>query len=143
MQVLTGFTALLVAQAGGELLGRLLQSTLQWSLPGPVLGMLIILLALALPSGRFIAEPVSQAAEPLMTHLSLLFIPVGVGVIVHLSLIATHGWRLAVVLMVSTLIGLLTTAWVLHKLWPQQSAPPTPPMSPASPSSSAATGDAA
>lgn len=140
MQVLTGFTTLLVAQAGGELLGRLMQSSLQWSLPGPVLGMLIILSALALPSGRFIAEPVSQAAEPLMTHLSLLFIPVGVGVIVHLSLIATHGWRLAVVLIVSTLIGLLATAWVLHKLWPQ---PPTPPSSPSSPSNSAATGDAA
>jgi holin-like protein len=140
MQVLTGFTALLVAQAGGELLGRLMQSSLQWSLPGPVLGMLIILLALALPSGRFIAEPVSQAAEPLMTHLSLLFIPVGVGVIVHLSLIAAHGWRLAVVLIVSTMIGLLTTAWVLHKLWPQQ---PTPPVPPSSPSNSAATGDAA
>ncbi len=120
MQVLTGFTALLVAQAGGELLSRLMQSTLQWTLPGPVLGMLIVLAALALPtSGRWISEPVSKAAEPLMTHLSLLFIPVGVGVIVHLSLIAAYGWRLAVVLVFSTLIGLLTTAWVLHKLWPQ------------------------
>ncbi len=126
MQVLTGFTALLVAQAGGELLSRFMQSTLQWTLPGPVLGMLIILAALALPSGRFIAEPVSQAAEPLMTHLSLLFIPVGVGVIVHLSLIAAYGWRLAVVLILSTLIGLLTTAWVLHKLWPQSTQPAQP-----------------
>jgi holin-like protein len=123
MQVLTGFTLLLVAQAGGELLSRFLQSSLQWTLPGPVLGMLIILAALALPSGRFIAQAVSQAAEPLMTHLSLLFIPVGVGVIVHLSLITTYGWRLAVVLIFSTLIGLLITAWVLHKLWPQQLTP--------------------
>ena len=110
MQVLTGFTTLLVAQAGGELLSRFLQSSLQWTLPGPVLGMLVVLAALALPSGRWIAQPVSQAAEPLMTHLSLLFIPVGVGVIVHIF---------------STLIGLLTTAWVLHKLWPEQSLPPS------------------
>jgi holin-like protein len=129
MQVLTGFTALLVAQVGGELLSRFLQSSLQWTLPGPVLGMLIILAALALPIiGQRIAQPVSEAAEPLMTHLSLLFIPVGVGVIVHLSLIATYGWRLAVVLILSTLIGLLTTAWVLHKLWPAQPAPPAEPV---------------
>jgi holin-like protein len=127
MQVLTGFTALLVAQAGGELLSRGLQTSLQWTLPGPVLGMLIILAALALPSGRWIAQPVSQAAEPLMTHLSLLFVPVGVGVIVHLSLITVHGWRLAAVLVLSTMIGLLTTAWVLHKLWPKPTSTLTSP----------------
>lgn len=120
MKVLTGFTCLLVAQACGELLSRVLQAALQWTLPGPVLGMLLILFALALPIGRWLKEPVAQAAEPLMTHLSLLFIPVGVGVIVHLSLITAYGWRLGFVLLASTLVGLATTALVLRWLWPQQ-----------------------
>jgi holin-like protein len=121
VKVLTGFTCLLVAQAGGELLSRVLQAALQWTLPGPVLGMLLTLFALALPVGRCLKEPIAQAAEPLMTHLSLLFIPVGVGVIVHLSLITTYGWRLGVVLLASTVVGLATTALVLHWLWPQRS----------------------
>lgn len=123
MQALTGFTALLMAQAAGELAGGLLKSGSGWTLPGPVLGMLFILVALALPGGQRLAGPVSEAAEPLMKHLSLLFVPVGVGVVVHLALLASHGWRLGLVLLLSTLAGLLTTAWVLNALW-REDAPP-------------------
>ena len=52
----------------------------------------------------------------MLAHLSLLFVPVGVGVMTHLELIATYGLRLGVALLLSTLIGLAVSAIVLQAL---------------------------
>ena len=54
--------------------------------------------------------PVEAAAQPLLGHLSLLFVPVGVGVIGHLGLIGQYGVRMLVALVLSTWIGLLVAA---------------------------------
>ena len=83
-------------------------------LPGPVLGMALLWLALRWPPVR---APVEATASFILGHLSLLFVPVGVGVMTHLSLIGAHGWRLALALVVSTWIGLSVTALVLRALW--------------------------
>jgi holin-like protein len=48
--------------------------------------------------------------------LSLLFVPVGVGVMTHLSLVSQYGGRMLLVIVLSTWIGLAVTAWVLFKL---------------------------
>ena len=110
MDVLRGFGVLLLCQTVGELLARGFGLTL----PGPVLGMLLLLGVLNVPALR---GCVSAAAGALLGHLSLLFVPVGVGVIAHLGLVAQYGWQLMVVLVVSTLIGLAVTGWVLQRLW--------------------------
>jgi holin-like protein len=52
----------------------------------------------------------------LLSNLSLLFIPVGVGVILHLELLSTIWWQIAIALLVSTLLGLVTTVWLLRWL---------------------------
>ncbi len=117
MDVLRGFGILLLCQSAGELLAR----GLGLPLPGPVIGMLILLLALNLPAVR---EPVSAAATALLGHLSLLFVPVGVGVIAHLGLVAQHGWQLMGVIVASTALGLGVTAWVLNRMWRPAEQPP-------------------
>jgi holin-like protein len=48
--------------------------------------------------------------------LSLLFVPVGVGVMTHLGIFNDFGWRIAVVLVLSTWVGLAVTALVLRWL---------------------------
>ena len=61
----------------------------------------------------------AQAANPsavLLQHLSLLFVPVGVGVIVHLGALAPVGWRLLAVIVLSTWVGMAVTALVLRAL---------------------------
>jgi holin-like protein len=78
--------------------------------------MVLLLIALRWPLVR---EPVSQCADFLLSHLSLLFIPVGVGVMTHLNLLSTYGGRIAVVIVVSTWVGLAVTAWVLFRLTPE------------------------
>jgi len=44
----------------------------------------------------------------------LLFVPVGVGVMTHLGLLAHYGVRMLVVIVLSTWAGLATTALVLR-----------------------------
>ena len=119
MKPLQGLALLLLMQSAGEALSHFLQLPV----PGPVVGMVLLLLAL-----RW--APVQQAIAPaagfLLTHLSLLFVPVGVGVMTHLALLGTHGLRLVVVIVLSTWIGMAVTALVL-RLWQTPAATPTPP----------------
>lgn len=106
---LLGFASLLSLQAAGELLSR----GLGLPLPGPVVG--LVLLMLALRSAR-VRAPVAACADFLLAHLSLLFVPVAVGVMAYLPLLREHGLRLLLVLVVSTWAGIAVTALVLRFL---------------------------
>ena len=118
MNALRGLAFLLLLQSLGELLSR----GLSLPFPGPVIGMLLLLLALRWPLVR---QPVAACADFLLSHLSLLFVPVGVGVMTHLSIVSQYGGRMLVVLVLSTLIGLAVTALLLNRLW-RQSPPDSP-----------------
>lgn len=115
MHALRGLALLLLCQSAGEVLVRLTQAPL----PGPVVGLLLLWGLLNVDALR---RPVQAAAEVLLAHLSLLFVPVGVGVVVHLELIARHGVRMAVVVVLSTWVGLVVTALVLRALLPRARA---------------------
>jgi putative effector of murein hydrolase LrgA (UPF0299 family) len=107
MNGLRGLAWLLAMQSLGELLSR----GLNLPFPGPVIGMLLLLLALRLPVVR---APVAACANFLLSHLSLLFVPVGVGVMTHLGLLGQYGVRMLAVIVLSTWIGLGVTVLVLH-----------------------------
>jgi holin-like protein len=111
MDALKGFAWLLAAQSLGEGIARITHAPL----PGPVIGLVIMLLAL---NFALVRAPVQAAAEALLTHLSLLFVPVGVGVMVHTGLIAEYGVRMLVAIVLATWIGLAVTALVLRALTP-------------------------
>ena len=66
-----------------------------------------------------VRTPVAAVATPLLAHLSLLFVPVGVGVVAYLGLIGQYGVRMLLALVLSTWVGLLVTALVLRALWPR------------------------
>ena len=109
MQGLQGFTILLLLQGAGEMIARLLHL----SLPAPVIGMILLLPCLAWKPLR---EPVQACSEFLLSHLSLLFVPISVGVVSQLPLLREYGARIALVLLLSTVLGLAATAWVLRLL---------------------------
>ena len=109
MNPLRGMMWLLIFQSAGELLGR----GLALPLPGPVIGMVLLLLALRWPA---VQEPVSACADFLLSHLSLLFVPVGVGVMTHLSLVSQYGIRMLAVVILSTVAGLVVTVLTMHLL---------------------------
>ena len=118
---LRGLAWLLAFQSAGELLVR----ALQLPFPGPVVGMLLLVPAL---QWRVVRTPVTVAAEFLLRHLSLLFVPVGVGVMTHLSLVAQYGLRMLLVVVASCLLGLLATVLTLQWLSkPPDNRPENPP----------------
>jgi putative effector of murein hydrolase LrgA (UPF0299 family) len=81
--ILRGLLVLCGCQLAGEFVVRLLDVTV----PGPVAGMLVLLIALVLRGAR----SAEAAADTLLPHLQLLFIPAGTGVISYLSVL-TASW---------------------------------------------------
>lgn len=109
MTGLRGFAWLLLLQSAGELLSR----GLHLPFPGPVVGLVLLLIALNFSHVR---APVAACAEFLLSHLSLLFVPVGVGVMTHLGLLSEYGGRMLIVIVLSTWVGLAVTALALRAL---------------------------
>ncbi|MEO5882458.1 MAG: CidA/LrgA family protein [Caldimonas sp.] len=109
MTALRGLALLLLFQAAGEALVL----ALSLPFPGPVLGLVLLLIGLGWVPIR---EPAQAAAELLLAHLSLLFVPVGVGVVTHLDLVSRYGGRLIAAVVLSTWIGMVVTALLLRAL---------------------------
>ena len=97
-----------------QLLGEWLMVFLGAPIPGPVAGMLILWLGL-LVFGK-VPDALRVPAEGLIRHLSLLFIPAGVGLMVFAELLAAHWLVVLSSLIGSTLITLMLTAWMMQSL---------------------------
>ncbi len=89
--------------------------------PGPVIGLVLCVLLLLLRDrvgGRLPPElrdgTFEQTGRGILSHLSLLFIPAGVGVIQRLDVLASNALPIAVALIVSTGLSIAVTAWVFH-----------------------------
>ena len=98
---------LLGCQLAGEFLVRLLDLPV----PGPVVGMVLLLVVLrVLKPSR--GSSVVRVAEGLLKHLQLLFVPAGVGVVQYLSVIGASAVPIVVGLLVSWFAALATTGVV-------------------------------
>ena len=100
-----GLSILLVMQFVGEIISR----GLDIPIPGNVLGMGLLLVALGLGIVRL--EWVQEAADLLLSHLALLFVPAGVGVMVYLDLIARQWLPIVAATVISTFVVMAVTAW--------------------------------
>lgn len=121
--MIPALAALLVCQLLGESLVR----ALGVPVPGPVVGMAVLLLVLvARPAWLAALKPTTAT---LLQHLSLLFVPAGVGVMLHLERLGDEALAIGVALVLSTLVGLasaaLTMAWLMKRVAPpaEQDAP--------------------
>ena len=101
---------LLVFQALGEGLAY----ALSLPIPGPVIGMVLLLLYLMMKDDA--AARLAPTSMELLRHLSLLFVPAGVGIMVHAQLIAAEWLPIVVALVVSTVISIAVTALVVRWL---------------------------
>jgi holin-like protein len=107
MRFLTGLTVLLIYQ----LVGEVVVISFGLAVPGPVVGMLLLFLTLLV---RPRSEPtLGEVATPILRHLPLLFVPAGVGVIVHLRRIGDEWLPLGAALLLSTVITMAVTALVM------------------------------
>jgi holin-like protein len=110
-----------------QLIGEALVRALSVPVPGPVVGMALLLLALVLRPATL--QAIKPTTQTLLQHLSLLFVPAGVGVMLHLERLGDEALAIGVALVVSTLVGLasaaLTMAWLM-KRGSSGSLPPDP-----------------
>lgn len=97
-----------------QLIGEVLVRAAGLPVPGPVVGMLLLFLALRLRGG--IPAALQGASRALLDNLALLFVPAGVGVMVHLELLRSAWWQLLLTVALSTLLTLLATAAVMQAL---------------------------
>ena len=100
-------TLLLVCQLIGETLARLLAL----NLPGPVIGMVVLFAGLIVRG--HVPDGLRTTASGLLNNLSLLFVPAGVGVVTHLSLVADEWLAITSALAVSAVVTIAVTALVM------------------------------
>ena len=108
--MLAAFAILLLFQCLGEGIVFLLGLPV----PGPVVGMVLLFAALLAFPG--LQERIEAAANELLRHLSLLFVPAGVGIVAAAGSGSGHWLAILASLVVSTLLTLAVTALILRKL---------------------------
>ena len=108
--MIKAITILLLFQCIGEFTSRLLALPL----PGPLLGMII--LCAVLHFNIFNITDLHDTSEKILKHLSLLFVPAGVGITLHISLLSEQWIRVLLVLFVSTVITMVMTALTMRFL---------------------------
>jgi holin-like protein len=113
--MLRAFAILLACQLAGEGITR----AVALPLPGPVLGLVILVVLLfaverchLVSSATVDDTALGKVANGLLAVLGILFVPAGVGVIQDLALLREYGVALAAALVVSTLLTLTVTVWV-------------------------------
>lgn len=109
--MINGLTWLLLCQGVGEVLVRLLDLPV----PGPVVGMLVLLGLLVLRDPPADAG-VLRASDQVLEHLQLLFVPAGVGVVVYLGLLRDEALPVVAGLLVSWFVGLVAVGWTVGGL---------------------------
>lgn len=108
--MLAALTVLLVYQLVGEVV--VVASGLP--VPGPVVGMALLFVSL-LVRGT-VTDDLRDTANGLLRHLSLLFVPAGVGVMAHLHRLTSEWLPISVSLVFSTLLTIAVTALVMRAL---------------------------
>ncbi|MDD2815034.1 MAG: CidA/LrgA family protein [Thiotrichaceae bacterium] len=108
--MLLGISILLICQLCGEVLVRLLN----FPVPGPVVGMVLLLIVLIIKGS--VPKSVQTVGDALLNNIALLYVPAGVGLMEHFKLIS-KGWLvISIALVVSTIVTMAVTAIVLKFL---------------------------
>ena len=108
LPMILNFFIIVLCQIGGNAVVRYLDVPI----PGPVVGLLLLFSLLLVRGGT--PAGMDRVTTPLLRHMSLLFIPAGTGVLMHLDLISDEWLPIVAVIAVTTPLTLLVTAATLR-----------------------------
>lgn len=117
--MIEGFMALLLFQLFGEAISHLAR----WPVPGPVIG-LLLLLGWAWLGGR-VSDASTQVARGLLSNLGLMFVPVSAGIVFQLHSLGNAAWHVGWIIVVATAITLVATAATFTLLCRSESRQPS------------------
>lgn len=97
-----------------QLIGETVVVAFGWLIPGPVVGMALLFAGLLargdVPAG------LGEVADGLLRHLSVLFVPAGVGVMLHAGKLEDDWLALSLALLISAVVTLVVTGWLMQWL---------------------------
>ena len=105
-----------------QLIGELVQKVLELNIPGPVIGLILLLTSLLLSKKydhkliKNLKINLINSAENLVHYIPLFFLPVGVGVVMHLSFLEGSLVKVLFIIVFGTLITLTITGLLMEKL---------------------------
>ena len=108
MSFLNGITILLIYQ----LVGEATVLYLKLPVPGPVMGMVLLFITLLIRNCT--PESLDTASSALLSHLPLLFVPAGVGMMVHFQRIGNEWLPISLAIILSTVVTLVLTALIMQ-----------------------------
>jgi len=103
---------------GFQLAGEFASQLFGLPIPGPVIGMALLFAAMSLRPA--LAAALRETATELLQHLSLLFVPAGVGVMLHVHRVADEWVAIVAALVGSTVLTIVLTALAIKacaNLW--------------------------
>ena len=107
----------LVVLLGYQLVGETLTFAFGLPIPGPVIGMALLLVTLAFRP--MLLARIKATGNTLLSHLSLLFVPAGVGVMVHFARLSEEGLAIGAAVVGSTLLTIVavaaTASWLIRR----------------------------
>jgi len=104
-----------------QLLGEAIQKFFEINIPGPVIGLIILLFVFiffiknASPF-RKIKKEISETSHQIIKYLSLLFVPIGVGVVMHINYLGDNLFKILAIIIIGTLSTLVFVAYVMEKI---------------------------
>ena len=104
-----------------QLLGEAIPKFFEINIPGPVIGLILLLLVFiffiknASPF-RKIKKEISETSHQIINYLSLLFVPIGVGVVMHINYLGDNLFKILAIIIIGTLITLVFVAYVMEKI---------------------------
>ena len=105
-----------------QLIGETIQKYFDLTVPGPVIGLILLLLTLILLKDtkniyiKNTKEEISSTSNYITSYLSLLFVPIGVGVVMHLSYLEKNYIPVLAVIFISTTLTIGFTALLMEKI---------------------------
>ncbi len=108
--LLRGLSWLVAFQLAGTALNVLFFPVI----PGPIIGLVLLLIYLMLRGG--VSEPLNEAAASLLRYLPLLLVPPAIGVMVHVADIQADFWAITGSLVISLLVSIVLIGWLMQKL---------------------------
>lgn len=94
-----------------QLIGEFAVNAAELPFPGPVAGMILLFVFLSVKGG--VPDELKQVTDSLLSSLSLLFVPAGVGVMAHFTLLGSDAIPLSIAIIFSTVLTIVVTATVM------------------------------